>query len=123
MLLGVAAFGLATIVFGLSRSFWLSWAMLFLTGLFDNISVVVRHTLVQLITPPEMLGRVSSVNSMFIGSSNELGGFESGLVARLFTPVISVVSGGFATLIVVGTWAGLFPKLRTFGSLADVEPE
>lgn len=121
MLLGVFGFGVVTICFGFSTNFYWSWFFLFLTGVFDNLSVVVRHTLVNLITPNEMRGRVSAVNSIFIGSSNELGGFESGLVARLFTPVISVVSGGIATLIVVLMWAGLFPRLRKFGSLADVQ--
>ncbi len=119
MLLAVAAFGLATIVFGISRSFWLSFAMLFLTGAFDNISVVVRHTLVQLKTPNEMRGRVSAVNSMFIGSSNELGGFESGLVARFFGPVASVVSGGIGTILIVAIWLRLFPGLRKLGRLQD----
>ncbi len=118
MLLAVAAFGAATIVFGFSRSFWLSFVMLFLTGLFDNISVVVRHTLVQLRTPNELRGRVSAVNSMFIGSSNELGGFESGLVARFFGPVVSVVSGGVGSILVVLMWAKLFPGLRKFGRLS-----
>jgi MFS family permease len=108
----VAAFGLATVVFGFSRSFWLSWIMLFLTGFFDNVSVVIRQTLVQMRTPNEMRGRVSAVNSVFIGSSNELGGFESGMVAHLFSPVISVVSGGIGTLLVVAAWSRLFPKLR-----------
>ncbi len=120
MLLGVFGFGLATIGFGFSTNFWLSWAMLFLTGFCDNISVVVRHTLVQLVTPNEMRGRVSAVNSLFIGSSNELGGFESGLVAKWTNPLVSVVSGGLATLLVVVAWAKLFPRLRDFGSLADV---
>ncbi len=122
MLKAVAAFGLATIIFGLSRSFWLSFAMLFLTGAFDNISVVVRHTLVQLRTPNELRGRVSAVNSMFIGTSNELGGFESGLVARFFGPVVSVVSGGIGTLLVVATWARLFPGLGTLGRLNEKIP-
>lgn len=120
MLLAVAGFGAVTIVFGFSKNFALSWAMLFLTGFFDNISVVVRHTLVQLSTPNEMRGRVSAVNSIFIGSSNELGGFESGIVAQWFGPVASVVSGGIGTLLVVGLWTALFPGIRTFGSLADV---
>lgn len=118
MLLAVAAFGVATIIFGLSRSFWLSMAMLFLTGFFDNISVVVRHTLVQLRTPNELRGRVSSVNSIFIGASNELGGFESGLVAHFFGPVVSVVSGGVGTLLVVAAWSHLFPGLRRFKRLS-----
>lgn len=115
----VAAFGVATVVFGLSRNFWLSWAMLFLTGFFDNISVVIRQTLVQMRTPNHMRGRVSAVNFLFIGSSNELGGFESGLVAHLFNPVISVVSGGIGTLIVVGTWLRIFPGLRNTGTLSE----
>jgi MFS family permease len=119
MLLAVAAFGAATVVFGISKSFWLSFAMLFLTGLFDNISVVVRHTLVQLRTPNELRGRVSAVNSMFIGSSNELGGFESGLVAKYFGPVVSVVSGGVGTLAVVALWSRLFTGLRRFDRLTD----
>ncbi len=119
MLLGVFGFGLVTIGFGLSTSFWLSWACLFAAGAFDNISVVVRHTLVNLTTPDHMRGRVNAVNSIFIGSSNELGGFESGLVAKIFSPVISVVSGGVATLVVVAVWAGAFPQLREFGSLSD----
>jgi MFS family permease len=119
MLVSVALFGVATIVFGLSRSFWLSMAMLALTGAFDNVSVVVRHTLVQLATPNEMRGRVSAVNSVFIGSSNELGGFESGAVAWLFGPVVSVVSGGVGTIFVVGLWSKLFPTLRKLGRLAD----
>ncbi len=112
LLLTVAGFGIATILFGFSTVFWLSALALFLTGVFDNVSVVIRHAVVQLSTPNEMRGRVSAVNSIFIGSSNELGGFESGLVAQLFSPVISVVSGGIGTLIVVATWAGLFPDLR-----------
>lgn len=115
----VAAFGLATIVFGLSRSFWLSWAMLFLTGFFDNISVVIRHTLVQLRTPNHMRGRVSAVNFIFIGSSNELGGFESGLVAHLWNPIVSVVSGGTGTLLVVAAWLKLFPGLRRVQELGE----
>jgi MFS family permease len=117
----VAAFGAATIVFGYSRNFWLSWAMLFFTGFFDNVSVVVRQTLVQLRTPNEMRGRVSAVNSVFIGSSNELGGFESGLVAHFFGPVASVVSGGIGTLAVVAAWMRLFPGLKRVDSLADAD--
>jgi len=115
----VAAFGVATIVFGVSRSFWLSWAMLFLTGFFDNVSMVVRHILVQMRTPDRMRGRVSAVNMIFIGSSNELGGFESGLVAHLFGPVASVVSGGVGTLLVVGAWMRLFPSLRRVDGLSE----
>ncbi|NLF31038.1 MAG: MFS transporter [Planctomycetes bacterium] len=126
MLLAVASFGAATIVFGFSRNFWLSMAMLALTGALDNISVVVRHILVQMSTPNEMRGRVSAVNAMFISSSNELGGFVSGTVARLCGAVASVVSGGIGTILVVCAWTGLFPALRKVGRLAetvaDVQP-
>lgn len=118
MFAAVAAFGVATLVFGLSRNFWLSFLMLFLTGFFDNISVVIRQTLVQLRTPNELRGRVSAVNSVFIGSSNELGGFESGLVARFVGAVNSVLIGGVGTLLVVGGWMKLFPELRKFKRLA-----
>jgi MFS family permease len=113
----VAGFGAATIVFGLSRSMWLSLAMLFLTGAFDIVSVVIRHTLVQLLTPDAMRGRVSAVNSIFIGASNELGGFESGAVAELTTPLVSVVSGGIGTLFVVLAAAVAWPQLRRYGRL------
>jgi MFS family permease len=119
MLIAVAGFGVATIVFGLSHNLWLSMAMLALTGALDNISVVVRHTLVQLSTPNEMRGRVSAVNAMFISSSNELGGFESGAVAHFFGPVISVVSGGIGTIVIVLAWTGLFPGLRKVGRLSE----
>lgn len=119
LLLAVAGFGVATIVFGLARNPILAWAMLFLTGAFDNVSVVVRHTLVQTRTPDDMRGRVSAVSSIFIGSSNQLGGFESGLVARLFSPTISVVSGGIGTLLVVAVTAGIVPRLRRLRALTD----
>jgi MFS family permease len=117
LLWSVAGFGVATIVFGLSRNFWLSLAMLFLTGAFDNISVVIRHTLATILTPDEMRGRVSAVNGMFISASNELGRFESGSVAALFGPIFSVVSGGVGALIVVATVAFSSPQLRRFGRL------
>ena len=126
LLLSVAGFGVATIVFGFSTSFWLSMAMLFLTGVFDNVSVVVRHTLVQLATPDAMRGRVSAVSAVFIGSSNQLGGFESGTVAQLTNPVFSVVSGGIGTIVVVLAWSGLFPGLRELtrlDSAGDVDAE
>ncbi len=113
----VAAFGAATIVFGISKSFWLTFAMLFLTGAFDNVSMVVRGTLLQLLTPNEMRGRVSAVSSIFIGASNELGGLESGVVAHWFGPVFSAVSGGIGTLIVVGVTALASPELRRYGAL------
>jgi MFS family permease len=117
MLLAVAWFGLATIAFGLSRWFWFSFLMLFICGAVDNISVVVRHTLVQLLTPDDKRGRVSAVNSLFIGTSNELGGFESGLVAALLGPVFSVVSGGIGTLLVVLAVAAIWPEIRKYGRL------
>jgi len=117
LLWAVAGFGVATIVFGFSTSFWLSLAALFLTGAFDCISVVVRHTLVQLLTPDRMRGRVSAISGMFISASNELGSFESGLVAHLATPVISVVSGGIGTLVVVAAAAMSIPQLRKYGRL------
>ena len=123
LLLCVAGFGAATIVFGLSQNFWLSMAMLALTGAFDNVSMVVRHVVLQMSTPNHMRGRVSAVNSIFIGSSNEIGGFESGLVAQLYNPVVSVVSGGIGTLVVVLAWSGLFPSLRTLGSLAELSAQ
>jgi len=123
LLLCVAGFGAATIVFGLSQNFWLSMAMLALTGAFDNVSMVVRHVVSQMSTPNHMRGRVSAVNSIFIGSSNEIGGFESGLVAQLYNPVVSVVSGGIGTLVVVLAWSGLFPSLRTLGSLAELSAQ
>ncbi|MDX2043258.1 MAG: MFS transporter [Acidobacteriota bacterium] len=119
LLWSVAGFGLATIVFGLSNNFWLSVAMLFLTGAFDNISVVIRHTLVQTLTPDEMRGRVSAVNGMFINTSNEIGRFESGAVASLTNAVFSVVSGGIGTLIVVAATAFASPQLRRHGSLHE----
>jgi MFS family permease len=127
LLWAVAGFGLATIGFGFSRWFWLSLLMLFACGALDNISVVVRHTLVQLLTPDEKRGRVSAVNSLFIGTSNELGGFESGFVAHCFGPamgnaitagaVVAVVSGGIGTILVVLAIAALWPEIRRYGRL------
>ena len=117
LLWAVAVFGVATIAFGVSTSFWVSLLMLFICGATDNISVVVRHTLVQLLTPDERRGRVSAVNSLFIGTSNELGGFESGFVAHWMGPVFSVVSGGIGTLLVVGAVAYLWPEIRRYGRL------
>jgi MFS family permease len=119
LLVAVAAFGCAIIVFGLSRWFALSFAMLLLTGAFDNISVVIRHTLVQLLTPDDMRGRVSAVNNMFIGASNDLGEFESGLVAHLFSLKTSVVGGGIGTIVVVILVALIWPEVRRFGSLRE----
>ncbi len=120
LLLGsVAGFGIATIGFGLSTSFGFSMAMLILTGALDNISVVIRNTLVQMLTPDELRGRVSAVNSLFIGASNELGGFESGTVAHFFGPVVSVVSGGIGTIGVVVMTGAMLPKLRRYGRPDD----
>jgi MFS family permease len=117
LLLAVAGFGVVTIGFGLSHSFAFSLIMLLLTGALDMISVVIRHTLVQLLTPDSMRGRVSAVNSMFIGASNELGGFESGLVAYWAGSVFSVVSGGIGTLVVVALVTWQFAPLRRYGRL------
>lgn len=127
LLLVVTVFGLATIGFGLSRLFWLSFLMLFTCGAVDNVSVVIRHTLVQLLTPDEKRGRVSAVNNLFIGTSNEMGEFESNAVAQLFGPaignslvtgaVISVVGGGFGTIAVVIAIALIFPEVRKYGRL------
>jgi MFS family permease len=127
MLWAVAGFGLATIAFGFSRSFWFSWLMLFVCGFTDNISVVVRHTLVQLLTPDEKRGRVSAVNSLFIGTSNELGGFRAGTAAHLLGPalsysiatgaLLSVVGGGVGTILVVIGVAWIWPEIRHYGRL------
>ncbi len=122
LLLAVTGFGVATIVFGISTSLWLSLLMLFLTGAFDNISVVIRNTLVQTLTPDELRGRVSAVNSLFIGASNELGAFESSVVAHWFGPVVSVVSGGIGTIIVVVVTAIRLPELRDYGRLGSTVP-
>jgi len=127
LLWAVTIFGLATIAFGLSHWFWFSFAMLFTCGAADNVSVVVRHTLVQLLTPNEKRGRVSAVNNLFIGTSNELGEFESGTVAHWFGPAIgktiatgalvAVVSGGVGTILVVLGVAWLWPEIRKYGRL------
>ena len=120
LLFAVAGFGAATVVFGVSRSFWLSLAAMFVCGAADNVSVVVRHTLVQVLTPDEMRGRVSAVNSLFIGASNEFGEFESGLVAHWIGPVFAVVSGGVGTMLVVLATALVWPQLRRIGRLDTV---
>jgi MFS family permease len=117
LLFAVAGFGAATIIFGISKNFWLSMSMLYVLGSCDNISVVVRSTLVQLLTPDDMRGRVSALNSLFIGTSNELGAFESGFVANFFGPIVSVVSGGIGTILIALIIAWLSPDLRRFGRL------
>ncbi|MBL8160417.1 MAG: MFS transporter, partial [Anaerolineae bacterium] len=119
LLWAVAGFGLATIIFGLSTSFILSLAMLFLLGALDNISVVIRGTLLLTRTPDEMRGRVSAVNSVFIGASNELGAFESGMAAALLGPILAVVSGGIGTILVVLAVARTWPELRRMGKLNE----
>jgi MFS family permease len=123
LLLAVVGFGVTTIVFGLSRSFVLSMAMLFLLGGLDGISMIIRSTLVQLRTPDEMRGRVSAVNSVFVDMSNELGGFESGALAALVGPVTAVVAGGVGTIVVVSAVAMAWPDLRLLGPLQPEVPE
>jgi len=113
----VSGFGICTVIFGLSTAFWLSLIMLFLTGAFDSVSVIIRGSIVQLVTPDEMRGRVSSVNNIFIGTSNEFGALESGLTAALFGPVISVVAGGIGTILVVLGVAWRWPETRKIGAL------
>jgi MFS family permease len=123
LLYTVAGFGITTLVFGLSTHFWLSFLMLLLAGACDNVSVVIRQALVMLRTPDEMRGRVSAINYVFIGTSNELGGFESGTVAYYFGPVFSVVFGGFATIATVIATAILWPELRKLDWLHEPKPE
>src|SRR5437868_4983013 len=113
----VTAFGIATIVFGLSKALWLSMGMLFVAGSLDSVSVIIRGSIVQLVTPDEMRGRVSAVNNIFIGTSNEFGALESGLTAALFGPVISVVAGGIGTILVVVGSAFKWPEIRKIGAL------
>jgi MFS family permease len=122
MLVCVALFGVATIVFGLSRHLVLTLGALVTLGAADMVSVVIRQTLVQLATPPEMRGRVSAVNMVFIGASNELGEFESGLTAEWFGVVPAVVLGGIGTCTVVLLWAWLFPQLRRIARADEVKP-
>ncbi|MBI2418709.1 MAG: MFS transporter, partial [Ignavibacteriales bacterium] len=112
LLIGVGGFGIATIMFAFSQSFLIAAIALFLTGVFDNISVVIRSTVLQLFTPDEMRGRVSSVNSIFVGSSNELGSFESGVAAKLMGLIPSIVFGGAMTLGIVAAVSKFAPKLR-----------
>ena len=113
----VSGFGIATILFGLSKAFWLSLGLLFFIGAFDSVSVIIRGSIVQLVTPDEMRGRVSAVNNIFIGTSNEFGALESGLTAALFGPAISVVAGGIGTILVVLGVASLWPETRKIGTL------
>ena len=117
----VFGFGLSIIVFGLSTIFWISLIALFLSGVFDGVSVVIRQTILQLKTPDHMRGRVSSVNSMFVGSSNELGAFESGLTAKLMGTVTAVVFGGSMTLLTVLTTGLVSPTFRRLDLTKDME--
>ena len=121
LLLAVAGFGLVTIVIGLSRLFVLSLLMLLILGALDNVSVVIRSTLVLVRTPDEMRGRVGAVNSLFVSTSNQLGGFESGLAAQLVGPVLAVVGGGIGTLVVVALVARHWPEMRRLRTLSNDE--
>lgn len=121
LLSAIFAFGVCIIVFGLSTLFWVSLLALFFSGVFDGISVVIRQTILQLKTPDHMRGRVSSVNSMFVGSSNELGAFESGLTAKLMGTVTAVVFGGSMTLFVVLTTGIVSPTFRKLDLTKDLE--
>jgi sugar phosphate permease len=121
LFISVAGFGLSMILFALSKNFYLSLFLLALSGMFDNISVIVRHTILQLYTPDHMRGRVASVNSVFIGSSNEIGSFESGLAAKLMGLIPSVIFGGGMTLLITGITARLSPVLRKMQLLDQVK--
>jgi MFS family permease len=117
MLWCVAGFGLFTVIFGLSRSFAISLGALFLVGATDMVSVIVRATLIQVATPDEMRGRVNAVDMIFIGASNELGQFESGITAQWFGAVPAVILGGIGAIVVTGLWAWMFPQLRKVNQL------
>jgi MFS family permease len=128
LLWSVGGFGLCTIIFGISKSLTVSLIALVLLGAADMISVIIRATLTQLRTPDEMRGRVTAVDMIFIGTSNEFGQFESGVTAQWFGTVPAVVLGGVGTLMVIALWAWMFPELRRAGDLnsiktAPVEPE
>jgi MFS family permease len=122
ILITVVIFGISTIIFGVTKSFAVSLAALFILGAADNISVVIRQTVLQLLTPDSMRGRVTAVSVIFIGSSNELGEFESGLAASFLGLVPSVVFGGVMTLVTVGVVAVMWPELLRLGSLEHLEP-
>lgn len=123
LLLCVAAFGVATIVFGVSRNFAVSLVALALTGGFDMVSMVIRNVLVQLGTPDAMRGRVGAVENVFIGASNELGAFESGTLASFVGTQTAVVAGGIATIVVILLWAAFFPALRRYDRLSEAAAE
>ena len=121
LLWSVTGFGICTILFGVSRSLILSLIALICLGAADMVSVIIRATLVQLRTPDEMRGRVMAVDMVFIGTSNELGQFESGVTAQWFGTVPAVLLGGFGTLIVIALWARWFPELRRAGKLEEMK--
>ena len=125
MFICVSIFGVATILFGISRSLWISLLALAVGGAADTISVIIRGSLLQLATPQEMRGRVSAVNSLFIGASNELGQFESGVTAQWWGAMRATIFGGVGALVVAGVWAGLFPSLRRVDGLnsASLRPQ
>jgi MFS family permease len=121
MFAGVAVFGLATLAFAVSKLMWVSVLALAILGAADMISVYVRQSLVQIVTPDPMRGRVSAVSTLFIGASNELGEFETGVVARLLGPIGACLFGGLGSLAVTGTWTQLFPALRRADRLDSPE--
>ena len=121
LLIAIFGFGVCIIVFGLSTLYWLSVVALFFSGIFDGISVVIRQTILQLKTPDDMRGRVSAVNSIFVGSSNELGAFESGLTAKLMGTVTAVVFGGSMTLLTVLVTGFVSPTFRKLDLQKDLE--
>lgn len=123
LLFAVGGFGVATVLFGLSSSYWLSLLMLFVLGCLDNISVVVRSTLLLLRTPNEMRGRVQAINSLFISISNQLGGFESGLTAQIFGLILSVVREGICTILIVLFIGAAWPGIRRLRTLRESPPE
>ena len=123
LLWSVAGFGAAIVVFGFSHWFWLSLVALFFTGAFDNISVVVRQSLVQLLTPDHLRGRVTAVNQIFVGSSNEIGALRAGLMAALIGPVAAVVWGGLGTIAVTAAVARTVPTLRKLPALHTLRPD
>ncbi len=123
LLWAVVGFGAAIVVFGFSHTFWLSLVALFFSGVFDNVSVVVRQSLVQLLTPDKLRGRVTAVNQIFIGSSNEIGALRAGLMSALIGPIAAVVWGGIGTMAVAAIVAGAVPPLRRVGALHTLKPE
>jgi MFS family permease len=123
LLSSVAGFGIFTIIFGISRSLTISLIALLMLGASDMVSVIIRATLTQLATPDEMRGRVTAVDMIFIGTSNEFGQFESGLTAQWFGTVPAVVLGGIGTLVVIAVWAWLFPELRKAGELTAIRSD